>query len=656
MDGKATPHRLLRRAGVRANLYPYQIAGMHWWLRREQARHQVGGVLADDKGLGKTAQCIAAVLMADEHERVRVDVPATARSPQEAMPTLVVCPLAVLHQWREEIRVHTTLDADRQVVIYHGAEAARRRVTVAGMQRDDVRFVLTTFDTVRSEASASEVLVGLGISRAGVGTAHGLLHRVTWRRIVLDEADRIRNATTSTAKAVRALRAPRRFAMTGTPINNAASDIHSLAAFVGVPPYDSPDWWSKAPAAAQQAWRSRFVLRRLKEEVLTLPPVQRDKMILPLTGDERRVYEALEREACLYFESSAAAAATKDRGDGKNAAATDIREVQKLLEWLLRLRQAACHPQLVTNSAATAIAKKRRCAGGCGRQRPPDGVPMLRPWSVPATFAAGGRDAGDTKMPTCTHPMCSACVDASVACVCCSSSSATGGVRSAKQRALVDALRDHFRADATAKALVFSQWTSWLDLVQADLLAHGGYKTLRIDGSVTGTERAAVVKQFQEDESPTAARVLVATLKSGGVGLNLTRASLVVFMDSWYNPACESQAMDRILRIGQTRPVRVLRLLTDTLVERVIDGMQSSKLRVAASFLGDAEDTDVPAATAEEDDDAPRMSLLTQTFAMISAGRRSATNTPASSSSSSSSSITAMDIDDAIESPSGFKD
>ncbi len=132
------------------------------------------------------------------------------------------------------------------------------------------------------------------------------------------------------------------------------------------------------------------------------------------------------------------------------------------------------------------------------------------------------------------------------------------------------------------KALVFSQWTSLLDLIEPHLQkASIGFT--RLDGSTV--DRAGVVAEFQDVAGPP---VLLISLKAGGTGLNLTAADHVFLMDPWWNPAVEDQAADRAHRIGQDRPVLVYRLVAeDTDVERILL-LQTAKRGIADSALGDA--------------------------------------------------------------------
>jgi SNF2 family DNA or RNA helicase len=144
---------------------------------------------------------------------------------------------------------------------------------------------------------------------------------------------------------------------------------------------------------------------------------------------------------------------------------------------------------------------------------------------------------------------------------------------------LVEAL-----SDATAdehKCIVFSQWKSFLDLVEPEL-AKNDIGTVRLDGSTR--DRRAVVDTFQSPDGPP---VLLSSLKAGGTGLNLTAADHVFLLDPWWNPAAEDQAADRAHRIGQTRPVTVYRLIAKDTIEEGIIALQERKRKLADVALSE---------------------------------------------------------------------
>ena len=149
--------------------------------------------------------------------------------------------------------------------------------------------------------------------------------------------------------------------------------------------------------------------------------------------------------------------------------------------------------------------------------------------------------------------------------------------RSAKLELLMEAL-DTVVADGH-KALVFSQWTSLLDLAEP-LVRSAKLRFVRLDGATR--DREEVVRRFQEE--PEVSLMLI-SLKAGGTGLNLTAADHIFLLDPWWNPAAEDQAADRAHRIGQERPVMIYRLVAiDTVEERILE-LQQRKRELATLAL-----------------------------------------------------------------------
>ncbi len=156
--------------------------------------------------------------------------------------------------------------------------------------------------------------------------------------------------------------------------------------------------------------------------------------------------------------------------------------------------------------------------------------------------------------------------------------------QTAETSAKVERLRESLETVVAEgnKALVFSQWTSFLDLIEPHLRA-AAITFARLDGSTA--DRAGVVARFQDDNGPP---VLLISLKAGGTGLNLTAADHVFLMDPWWNPAVEDQAADRAHRIGQDRPVMVYRLVAEETVEERILLLKEAKRGIADAALGEA--------------------------------------------------------------------
>jgi DNA repair protein RAD5 len=144
---------------------------------------------------------------------------------------------------------------------------------------------------------------------------------------------------------------------------------------------------------------------------------------------------------------------------------------------------------------------------------------------------------------------------------------------SAKIVALINHLRELRKENRTIKSVVFSQFTSFLSLIEP-ALARANMHFLRLDGSMAQKARAAVLTEFRESKKFT---VLLISLKAGGVGLNLTSAKRVYMMDPWWSFAIEAQAIDRVHRMGQEDEVKVYRFIVKDSVEQRMLKIQDRK-------------------------------------------------------------------------------
>ena len=150
---------------------------------------------------------------------------------------------------------------------------------------------------------------------------------------------------------------------------------------------------------------------------------------------------------------------------------------------------------------------------------------------------------------------------------------------SSKVEALVEALGT--AVEEGHKALVFSQWTSMLDLIEP-ALREAGIGFIRLDGGTSN--RGAVAASFQDPKGPP---VMLISLKAGGSGLNLTAADTVIHFDPWWNPAVEDQATDRAHRIGQTKVVTTYRLIAKGTIEEKILELGGKKRELVGAVLSE---------------------------------------------------------------------
>jgi superfamily II DNA or RNA helicase len=470
-------------AGLRADLRPYQAEGYSWLSMLWDAR--AGGILADDMGLGKTLQTLAVVQRGKEAGDV-----GPIGSPDGAAPVLVVCPTSVIGTW------------------VHEAERFAPGLTVAPLRATATRRSGTLADEI---AGADIVVTSYAIARLDAEDLAGL----TFSALVLDEAQFVKNPRTATHRAVATLRAPRRLAMTGTPVENSVADLWSILALVtpGLLPlhdvfvknYRKPIEAGDQPEVLEELRRRirPFLLRRTKELVeRDLPPKQEQVMYVDLSPTHQRAYDRhlqRERQRILGLLEDI----------GKNRVS--------VLSSLTTLRLAALDPALADR----------------------EGTP---------------------------------------------------GEHSTKITTLLEQL-DAVLSEGH-KVLVFSQFTGFLKAVR-ERLRSARIPHLYLDGATR--DRDSVVSAFRGGEAP----VFLISLKAGGFGLTLTEADYVFLLDPWWNPAAESQAVDRTHRIGQERPVNVYRLVSAGTIEEKVLALQERKRDLVARVVGDGAGSGAPL-TAED--------------------------------------------------------
>ena len=290
--------------GFQGELRHYQRDGLGWleFLRD----FGFGGCLADDMGLGKTVQLLALLL----------DRKQTAK---QHRPSLIVVPKSLMFNWQQECRRFTP---QLSLLEYVGIDRRSLRDHLSSCD-----LVLTTYGTLRRDAAT--------------------LKDIPFDYVVLDEAQTIKNAGSQVARAARLLRAEHRVALSGTPIENHLSDLWSIIEFLN-PGMLGRSSLFKTFAADNQDAKTRtllaralrpFILRRTKEQVASELPDKVEQTILCDMGEEQtRLYNELRdhyRRSLLGL--------VEQQGMGKST--------MHVLEALLRLRQAACHPALLNRSS-----------------------------------------------------------------------------------------------------------------------------------------------------------------------------------------------------------------------------------------------------------------------------------------------------------------
>lgn len=600
-DLKNAPPYVAQRApqpdGMSIRLLPFQLEGLHWLLAQEEGKYG-GGVLADEMGMGKTIQTIA-LLMNDLTKR----------------PSLVVAPTVALMQWKNEIEQHT--NGKLKIYTYHGAS---RTVNAAELDSFDV--ILTTYSVLESVYRKQTY----GFKRkTGLVKEASALHNMEFYRVILDEAHNIKDRQSNTAKAVNNLRTQKRWCLSGTPLQNRIGEMYSLIRFLDIEPF-SKYFCTKCDCASKE-WHfsdfmhcnscghvvmqhtnffNHFMLKNiqkfgvegpglesfnniqtlLKNVMLRRTKVERaDDLGLPprivtirkdyFNEEEKDLYRSLYSDVTRKYNSYVEEGVV-------------LNNYANIFSLITRMRQLADHPDLVL----------KRLKKNDGDN---DGVIVCQ---------LCDDEAEEPIESKCHHKFCRLCIkefvesyleaDSNLTCPVChiglsidlSQPSLQVDMEQFKKQSIVSRLnlkgtwRSSTKIEAlveelyklrspvrTIKSIVFSQFTSMLDLVEWRL-KRAGFKTVKLQGSMSPTQRDQTIKYFMNNIE---CEVFLVSLKAGGVALNLCEASQVFILDPWWNPSVEWQSGDRVHRIGQFRPVKITRFCIEDSIESRIIELQEKK-------------------------------------------------------------------------------
>ncbi len=472
---------------LHATLRPYQKIGVEWLVRLYQLG--LGGCLADDMGLGKTLQVIG-LLVAKKFGRACEKKTYN----EEQKPSLLVVPASLLGNWEAELKKFAPL---LQFVVLHPS----RQKQYMEAEKSSCRY------------SRKDLL----ITSYAMAQRLEWLHELSFDLIIIDEAQAIKNPVAQLTRAMKKLDAHARFALTGTPVENQASDLWSIMDFC-VPQVlgtlkDFQRYYAglaeKKDFGALKDILDPILLRRLKTNKRIISDLP-EKI-------EMKVFSGLTKiQADLY---------QRDLDALKNDLENCEKEIVRkglILKSLLRFKQICNHPS----------------------QRLSDNIYDYH-------------DSGKF-------------------------------LRLKNLVAQIKSRREKF--------IIFTQFRELTDILASFLQEITGDRGLILHGSVPVSERQNLVRLFQEDERY---GFFVLSLKAGGSGLNLTRATQVIHFDRWWNPAVENQATDRCFRIGQKQRVLVHKFVCRGTIEDKIDRLIESKKNLADELVSASGETKLTEMTNE---------------------------------------------------------
>lgn len=579
----------------------------------------------------------------DTDESLEVAPSQDTQTPYAHKTTLIVVPMSLLDQWHEEFnKINNT--ATLRCEVYYGGNVSSLK-SLLTKNKNPPTVVLTTYGIVQNEWSRiSKDKHGV----SNINSTSGL-YSVNFFRVILDEGHIIRNRSTITSKAVMGLSSNRRWVLTGTPIINKLDDLYSLMKFLHLEPWSQISYWRTfvSKAFEEKKFKQAFdivnaitkpvLLRRTKtmkdsagKLLVSLPPKEIIIQRLKLSKTQALVYKHLLTKAESSVQQGLA------RGDL-------LKSYSTILVHILRLRQICCDTELLgaqdendedlsnstqfnESSEIETLIKQGRADGNKLSQEELTSIIANLKEKYPDHRAVASLECSIcTTEPinlngiiftSCKHPYCQHCLieyieyqhknNLDVKCPNCRdfidenelftvdttdeneldfASYNTAG-RSAKLEALVKHLQQLQDKSAGEQVIVFSQFSSYLDILQRELIEEFPQDTIvvyKFDGRLSLKERNELLKQFKQKDL-SKQKILLLSLRAGGVGLNLTCASHAYMMDPWWSPSMEDQAIDRIHRIGQTNNVKVTRFIIQDSIEEKMLRIQDRKRSIGETM------------------------------------------------------------------------
>ncbi|KAA0713944.1 SMARCAD1A [Triplophysa tibetana] len=504
-------------------LQPYQLIGLKWLILLHQ--HKLSGILADEMGLGKTIQAIS--FLAHLYEKGIKG------------PHLITVPSSTLDNWVRELG---NWCPSLKVLVYYGSVEDRKYL------RQEILSNLIDFNII---VSTYNITIGNDYDRS-------LFRKMKLKYAIFDEGHMLKNMNSLRYRHLMAINAEHRLLLTGTPLQNNLLELMSLLNFIMPSMFSSSTsqiskMFSTRPAEEESSFHKNriaqaklimkpFILRRVKRDVLKqLPPKVEKIEMCPMSEAQQKLYEKLFKRL-------------------KKAAAEDKRE---LCNVMMQLRKMANHPllhrQYYTIEKLAAMSKAM----------------LKEPTHFDADPALIQEDMeimSDFEL----HNLCK-------------QYSSISKFQLDKEL-ILDSGKFALLTKTLAKlkekgdrVVLFSQFTMVLDIVEI-LLKHLKHEFVRLDGSTPMAERIGLIDNYNTNPE---IFVFLLSTRAGGQGINLASANSVIIHDIDCNPFNDKQAEDRCHRMGQTRTVQVIKLISKDSIEDCMLRVGQEKLKLEQDMTTD---------------------------------------------------------------------
>ncbi|XP_070689585.1 SWI/SNF-related matrix-associated actin-dependent regulator of chromatin subfamily A containing DEAD/H box 1A [Pempheris klunzingeri] len=497
-------------------LKPYQLIGLKWLLLLHE--HKLSGILADEMGLGKTIQAIAFLSQLYENGIEG--------------PHLITVPSSTLDNWVRELKLWCPR---LKVLVYYGSMEDRRYLR-HDILNNDVEFnvIVTTYNLA-----------------IGNDNDRSLFRKLHLKYAVFDEGHMLKNMNSLRYRHLMAINAEHRLLLTGTPVQNNLLELMSLLNFImpsmfsssttqlskmfSMKSHEEQSCFERNRISQAKLIMKPFILRRVKSEVLKQLPAKEEKV-----------------ESCSMSEKQQVLYQTLF----KKLKTSSFGEKRELCNVMMQLRKMANHPllhrQYYTTEKLKAMSK----------------LMLKEPTHFDADAALIQEDM-EVMSDFELHRLCQQYSSISS--------------YQLETNLLLDSGKFHHLTELLAslknkgdRVVLFSQFTMMLDIVEV-LLKHLKHRYVRLDGSTPIADRIVLIDEFNTDPD---IFVFLLSTRAGGLGINLTSANVVILHDIDCNPYNDKQAEDRCHRVGQTKTVQVIKLISKDTIEDCILQLGQKKLKL----------------------------------------------------------------------------
>ncbi|XP_073323305.1 SWI/SNF-related matrix-associated actin-dependent regulator of chromatin subfamily A containing DEAD/H box 1A [Pagrus major] len=497
-------------------LKPYQLIGLKWLLLLHE--HKLSGILADEMGLGKTIQAIAFLSQLYQNGIEG--------------PHLITVPSSTLDNWVRELKLWCP---SLKVLVYYGSIEDRRYLRHDILNKDvEFNVIVTTYNLA-----------------IGNDSDRSLFRKLRLKYAVFDEGHMLKNMNSLRYRHLMAINAEHRLLLTGTPLQNNLLELMSLLNFImpsmfssstsqlskmfSMKSHEEQSSFERERISQAKLIMKPFILRRVKSEVLKQLPAKEEKI---------ESCSMSEKQQVLY------------KNLLQKLKATTNGEKRELCNVMMQLRKMANHPllhrQYYTTEKLKAMSK----------------LMLKEPTHFDADAALIQEDM-EVMSDFELHRLCQ--------------QYSSIGTYQLETSLLIDSGKFHHLTELLAslknkgdRVVLFSQFTMMLDIVEV-LLRHLKHRYVRLDGSTPIADRIVLIDEFNTDPD---IFVFLLSTRAGGLGINLTSANVVILHDIDCNPYNDKQAEDRCHRVGQTKTVQVIKLISKDSIEDCMLQLGQKKLKL----------------------------------------------------------------------------